>query len=269
MRYEFNKELVANINHWNMEIDDSGFVYLLHDNWHSEAVCSPYSRLYLVSDGEGQIDAGEKRLLLRPGYAYFIPAGFTFSYSCADYLEKLYFHLRLVKPDGYDLAHSLGFVAQCPVEKELFDNMLRLYRGNSWEDVFLLEQEIRSLTFRLLGQYGILQKSVASYTPLVEDTMHYIHAHLSAGITIGQIAASLFTSETTLSRRFHQETGRTIHQYVEDMVFQAACKRLAVGSQPIGEISGDLGFCDPFYFSRRFRQRYGEPPSQYRRRLRI
>ncbi len=95
MRYEFNKELVANINHWNMEIDDSGFVYLLHDNWHSEAVCSPYSRLYLVSDGEGQIDAGEKRLLLRPGYAYFIPAGFTFSYSCADYLEKLYFHLRL------------------------------------------------------------------------------------------------------------------------------------------------------------------------------
>ncbi len=47
------------------------------------------------------------------------------------------------------------------------------------------------------------------------------------------------------SRRFHQETGRTIHQYVEDMVFQAACKRLAVGSQPIGEISGGLGFCDP------------------------
>lgn len=67
MRYEFNKELVANINHWNMEIDDSGFVYLLHDNWHSEAVCSPYSRLYLVSDGEGQIDAGKNGCCSGPG----------------------------------------------------------------------------------------------------------------------------------------------------------------------------------------------------------
>lgn len=269
MHFEYNRELIENINRWNMEIDDSGFVYLSHDNWCSEAVCSPFSRVYLISDGEGQIDIGKERLLLRPGYAYFIPAGLTFSYGCADYLEKLYFHLRLVKPDGYDLACGLKFMAECPVERSLFENMLRRYRGNSWEDVLELEQEIRALTFRLLNQYDIMGKSVAAYSLLVEETMRYIHAHLSAGVTARQIAEALFVSEITLSRRFRQETGRTIHRYVEDMVFQAACKRLAVSSQPIGEISGELGFCDPFYFSRRFHQLYGEPPSRYRSRLQV
>lgn len=267
MPFEYNRELIENINRWHMEIDDSGFVYLSHDNWYGEAVCSPYSRLYLVSGGEGWIEIGKERFPLRPGYAYFIPAGLTFSYGCADTLEKLYFHLRLVKPDGYDLAWGLHFAAKCPVEKSLFENMLGRYRGNCWEDILELEQEIRALTFQLLRQYDIMGKSAAAYSPLVEETMRYIHGQLSAGTTARQIAEALFVSEITLSRRFRQETGRTIRQYVEDMVFQAACKRLAVGSQPVGEISGELGFCDPFYFSRRFRQLYGEPPSRYRKRL--
>lgn len=269
MKHEHNKEIIANINGWNMEIDDSGYVYLEHDSWHNKAVCSPYSRLYLVSDGEGQIKAGKRETLLRPGFAYLIPAGLTFDYGCVHYLEKLYFHLRLVRPDGYDLAYGLPFVAQCPLPQSLLADMLTHYRGSRWEEALLLEQEIRALTFRLLEQYSVMQETFATYSPLVEETMQYIHTHLSAGITAKQLAAALFTSEITLSRRFQQETGRTLHQYLEDMVFQAACKRLAIGSQAIGAISEELGFCDPFYFSRRFRQRYGEPPSQYRRRLKL
>lgn len=269
MKFGQNKEIIKNMNHWNMEIDDSGYVYLNHDSWHCKAVCSPYSRLYLISDGEGQIDVDGRRIILRPGFAYLIPAGLTFDYGCADYLEKLYFHLRLVKPDGYDLAHGLPFVSQCTLDKAVLADMLTKYRGNCWKDVLLLEQEIRALTFRLLEQYDVMHKSLISYSPLIEETMHYIHTHLSARLTAKQIADAIFISDVTLSRRFHQETGKTIHQYLEDMVFQAACKRLAVVSQPLGEISEDLGFCDPFYFSRRFRQRYGEPPSQYRKRLKL
>ena len=107
MPFEYTTELIENINRWHMEIDDSGFVHLSQDNWYSEDVCSPYSRLYLVSGGEGWIEIEKERFPLRPGYAYFIPAGLTFSYGCVDTLEKLYFHLRLVKPDGYDLRSVL------------------------------------------------------------------------------------------------------------------------------------------------------------------
>lgn len=269
MRYECHEEMTANMNHWHMEIDDSAYVYLDSADWHSTDVCSPFSRLYLVADGEGLLDAAGKRTALRKGFAYFIPAGLTFSYGCADHLEKLYFHLRLVKPDGYDLAHGLPFIAQCPLDEGLLSGMLAKYRGNRWEDLLLLEQELRILTLRLLSQYDVLQTKLTTYSPMVEEAMQYIHAHLSAGLTAGQLADALFTSKTTLSRRFHRETGRTMHQYLEDMVFQAACKRLAVCDCPLGKISEELGFCDPFYFSRRFRQRYGESPSRYRKRFKV
>ncbi len=269
MKFEQHREIVANMNQWNMEIDDSGYVYLDYDSWHSTDVCSPFSRLYLIADGEGTLEAAGAQTILRPGSAYFIPAGLTFSYCCTEYLEKLYFHLRLVKPDGYDLAYGLPFITRCPLEKDVLSEMLSHYRGSRWEDVLLLEQELRAFTFRLLGQYEIMQTSVTTYSQLIQETMHYIHANLSAGLTSKQVADALFLSDITLSRRFHQETGRTIHQYLEDMVFQTACKRLAVSNRPIGEISEELGFCDPFYFSRRFRQRYGEPPSQYRKRLKL
>ncbi|MCI8339945.1 MAG: helix-turn-helix transcriptional regulator [Lachnospiraceae bacterium] len=267
MKYEHHPEIIVNINHWNMEIIDSGYVFLDHDNWRSTSVCSPYSRLYLISRGQGYLDISNERMLLLPGHAYLVPAGLTFDYGCEDHLEKLFFHLRLVKPDGYDLAHGLSFVSKCPLEKNFLSDMLARFRGTLWEDVLLLDQDIRSITLRLLRQYDVLHKSPTSYSSLVKEAMQYIHSHLSAGLTTRKIADALFVSDITLTRRFQRETGRTIHQYLEDMVFQAACKRLAGSEQSLREISEELGFCDPFYFSRRFRQHFGEPPSQYRKRL--
>lgn len=215
------------------------------------------------------MEVAGKQITIRTGSAYFIPAGLTFSYRCADYLEKLYFHLRLVRPDGYDLAYGLPFIAQCSLDETVLIEMLAKYRGNRWEDMFLLEQELHSLTLRLLKQYNILQKSMTTYSPLVEEAMQYIHTYLSTRLTAEQLADAMFTSKITLSRHFRQETGKTIHQYLEDMIFQSACKQLAVSDCPLGKISEELGFCDPFYFSRRFRQRYGESPSQYRKRLKV
>lgn len=267
MKYEHHTEIIVNINHWNMEIIDSGYVYLDREGWHSNNVCSPYSRLYLIFNGEGYLNISNERIILHPGHAYLIPAGLTFDYGCDDYLEKLFFHLRLVRPDGYDLAQGLPFVSKCPITNQFLTNMLARFRGTLWEDVLLLEQDIRNITFRLLGQYDVLQNSPVSYSSLIKEAIKYIHSHLSATLTTKQLAEALFVSDITLSRRFRREIGKTIHQYLEDMVFQTACKRLAVSDQPLREISEELGFCDPFYFSRRFRQRFGEPPSQYRKRL--
>ncbi len=269
MKGEYHQELIRNINHWHMEIDDSGFVLLDHDSWQARDICSPYSRLYLVCGGAGELKVSGRKIPLLPGHVYFIPAGLTFDYGCADTLEKMFFHLRLVKPDGYDLADGLSSVAVSPLEEDRFSWMLDRYRGHCWKDMLLLEQEIRSLVLHLLEQYSVLRTPLVSYSDLTQQTIGYIHTHLRAGLTAKQVADAVFTSTVTLSRRFRQETGKTIHQYLEDMVFQSACKQLAVGDQPLAQISENLGFCDPFYFSRRFRQRYGETPSQYRRRLKL
>ena len=49
-------------------------------------------------------------------------------------------------------------------------------------------------------------------------------------------------------------------------VFIQAKKLLANEQLSIAEISTRLGFCDQFYFSRRFKQKFGETPSSFRKR---
>lgn len=267
MKYEQNQDIIRNINRWNMEIGESGYVYLDKDNWIGENICSQFSRLYLISAGQGHLDVNGRRIMLNPGYAYFIPAGLTFNYGCGNHMEKLYFHLHLIKPNGYDLADGLPFISKCTLEKEVLDNMRMHYNRKCWEDVFYLEQNIRFITLQLLNQYDIMKETLITYSCLTEEAMRYIQANLCAGMTTKQVADALFVSDTTLSRKFRQETGKTIHRYIEDMVFNLACKRLTDSEQSLREISDELGFCDSFYFSRRFRERYGEPPSHYRRRF--
>lgn len=267
MKYEQNQDIIGNINRWNMEIGESGYVYLDRDSWVGKDICSQFSRLYLISSGQGHLDVRGRRIMLNPGCAYFVPAGLTFDYGCDKYMEKLYFHLHLIKPNGYDLADGLQFIAKCTLEGDVLEKMRRHYSGNRWEDVLLLEQNIRHLTLCLLKQYDIMKEKPTTYSSLTEDAMRYIQSNLSAGMATKQVADALFVSENTLTRRFRQETGKTIHQYIEDMVFQTACKRLTDSEQSLREISDELGFCDSFYFSRRFCERYGEPPSHYRKRF--
>ncbi len=269
MKYEQNQDIIGNINKWNMEIGENAYVYLDRESWSGKNICSQFSRLYLISSGQGYLDTGGCRVTLNPGYAYFVPAGLTFDYGCRRRMEKLYFHLHLIKPNGYDLADGLPFISKCSLERDVLPKMRQHYNGNRWEDVLLLEQEIRIITLKLLQQYNIMEETLITYSSLTEEAMRYIQSNLSAGMSTKQVADALFVSDNTLTRRFRQETGKTIHQYIEDMVFQTACKHLTDSEQSLREISDALGFCDSFYFSRRFRERYGEPPSHYRKRFKF
>jgi hypothetical protein len=45
-----------------------------------------------------------------------------------------------------------------------------------------------------------------------------------------------------------------------------ACERLRTGRPTVAEVAGEMGFCDPFHFSKAFRHEYGFPPSAMRGR---
>ena len=51
MYLEENKELADGMNHLEIRLGDHGYVQV-DRTWHSEQVCSPFSRLYLVRRGE-------------------------------------------------------------------------------------------------------------------------------------------------------------------------------------------------------------------------
>lgn len=100
------------------------------------------------------------------------------------------------------------------------------------------------------------------------DAISYIRQNLSLGISVRQLSDMLFVSESMLSKRFTKETGISIGKFVDREVMIEAQRRLLLSDEPIQQISEELGFCDQFYFSKKFKQFCGISPIKYRKQSR-
>lgn len=72
-------------------------------------------------------------------------------------------------------------------------------------------------------------------------------------------------SEATLRRRWSSVVGISPRRYLERVRLEKACRMLVETNQPVKAVSAAVGFEDAFYFSRRFQQKFGMSPSDYRK----
>lgn len=259
-RYQ-NDLLIQMINKAEPEISESGLV-MLDSAWTSYGMCSPYSRLYYVIDGEGWLSWNGKTQKLLPGYFYLIPCGVQVDFGCEKYLKKLYFHVNIYRPDRYD--YFSGCKECISFSYPDMEHLQHLYAGNTVID----GMELRQYLFRdILHAMKMLLdgRSQPVLSDLIQQTVDYITGNLSIKLKRDEVAKHFFVSESFLSRKFRDEIGISMGKYIDDHVFFAAQKLLRDTSLSIAEISESLGFCDQFYFSRRFSQRYGEPPQKFRK----
>jgi AraC-like DNA-binding protein len=66
-------------------------------------------------------------------------------------------------------------------------------------------------------------------------------------------------------RVFRQATGITPMQWLRERRLQMACQYLRSTSKSIAEIASEVGYTDPFHFSRAFKSKFGKSPFQYRK----
>jgi AraC-like DNA-binding protein len=88
------------------------------------------------------------------------------------------------------------------------------------------------------------------------------------GLTVAVVAAAVGISERYVHKLF-ERTGSTFADYVIDRRLDAAAADLrnpAMAGQDIGSIAFDWGFADLSHFTRRFKQKFGCPPRDWRRR---
>jgi YesN/AraC family two-component response regulator len=66
-----------------------------------------------------------------------------------------------------------------------------------------------------------------------------------------------------LSSLFRKETGKSITQFKNELLIEKAITKLKNEAVNISEVSDDLGFSNPFYFSRVFKKVTGVSPTTY------
>lgn len=238
----------------------------LDESWRADYVKSPFSRLYFVGDGVGRLGTKDGDVVLRPNRVYLIPAECEFSYSC-EYLEKVFFHVSVTTFEGYDLFSELGRVYELPYPLQAWSELCRCVESDGYYDAMYLKSQIISVLVEMKRTYGFPEYARSQYSPLIGDVMRFIRENAAISLKISDIAERFFVSESKVRNAFLKEVGMPIGKYVDDMVFVKAKQLLCEKDLPIGRISESLGFCDQFYFSRRFKEKFAKTPVSFRKNI--
>ena len=264
MKVDRNDRWKTSADDYDILISDSGFV-VTDETWHQNPLPTPSSRLYYVMDGSGVLLLDDKKITLEPGYVYFAPCGAACGYYGTDSVTKLYFHVNIILPDGYDLFASCRRPARLERSGAYMAQMKDWYFGESISSHIMLKGELWSAVSSFAEMLLPAAERPASYSPLVAGAIEYIRSHLSAGLTVKDVAEAVFCSEASLGTAFRREVGSTVSHYIEDLLMFEARRLLLSSGRTIGEISASLGYCDQFYFSRRFRNRFAMSPKAFRK----
>lgn len=103
-----------------------------------------------------------------------------------------------------------------------------------------------------------------SNSDLVGKVMLYLHSNYVRKITIEDLSRMFNLNRTTLNKKFKDELGITIINYLIELRIQLACMILSETLIPVAEIAERVGFADITHFNRTFRKLMLHSPSEYR-----
>lgn len=245
---------------------DSAAYAILDSTWHQESVCDPFSRLYYIKEGRGWLQYRNQTIELQAGNVYLIPAECNFDYKC-EYLEKIFFHIYVNTLEKYDMLSNVKKICSIPFPERQFDELKKCLETDDYIKLIKLKLTIYETLIKMSEKFEFRKVPIKQYSEGVRKAMEYIQRHTRINLNTETVCEKIFVSKSKLRKDFKSETGISIGKYIDDMVFFKAKRMLNKDYMSINEVSQKLGFCDQFYFSRRFKERYGQPPSEYRKQL--
>lgn len=198
-------------------------------------------------------------------------------------VRKLNSAVRLIFITSYDnfsyaqQAISLGadHYLLKPVDEDAVEQALTTIRAQLTE-----KWEAERYISRLKLQAGYVQdpeagrareeKRQSSGTALIGKAIAHVTSHYAEDtLSLQNTASALFVNPSYLSHAFKKETGESFVEYVTNVRLGKAMALLSLGNSEgeasapkIATIARQVGYKDPFYFSKCFKKRYGITPNK-------
>jgi len=99
---------------------------------------------------------------------------------------------------------------------------------------------------------------------IVSRIKRYTQENYAEELSMTELATHFNYSHSYLGKKFRSDTGKSYHTYLNEIRIEEAKILLKESSLYIYEISERVGFSNPDYFHKKFKEKVGQSPKQYR-----
>lgn len=218
--------------------------------------------------GAGTLITGGRHHRLKAGDVMILARGqdHEFFPDRSDPWAKAWFHCRGPLVDELIFLHHLKGVAHLPgcSAGALFHRMMvPRSEPTRWEICALagLVQEILATM-----AIHLAEDPDARLSPPTKRLKDFIEMNVEQHLSCAAMAKAVGRSVSQTIRLFKKEMGETPYDFHLKHKIEVAKLLLAAPNHAVYEISEQLGFSSPYYFSRLFKVKTGVPPIKYRAR---
>ncbi|WP_233519881.1 MULTISPECIES: AraC family transcriptional regulator [Bacteroides] len=261
--------------------------------WCYKNVISPFSRMYLIDEGEAAVYMNKKKYYISAGELFIIPK-FTFHmYECDNFMNHYYicffdqliggqslfdntqihYQLPANEMDRMLMLRFIELNPNCAIQNpdpKTYDNIPDIYTINQNKVNYNLSQEIESngillqLFSRFLGNTQLLESKSRNQYERLTDIFSYIDNHLYQNIHVSDLAEQMCLSSDHFTRIFKQVSGMSPIQYIQAKRIERAQTLLLASRLSIKEIAETVGIPNLSQFSKLFTKETGHSPREYR-----
>lgn len=223
--------------------------------------------IHVVISGSGYITMANQTLRVQTGDCFAIPPNtkFFFKPDDNDKWEYVWFNFNGNCAETY--YKNLGFDIHHPVKKcrrfKSFLSSLDCILGKYEDGASIGYYKMISLFYEFMD--ANINSIKRKFPNLTDRAMEYVRMHYNErDLTVEKICSALNVSHSHLSRKFRENRGITLKQFIVRIRLDAACKLLRESNLGIKEIAHAVGFADNVHFVKTFKEHIKTTPKNYK-----
>lgn len=235
--------------------------------------------LWIIGDGHGRIELSDmdaelcsgRIVWMRPGHFYEVEQDpdhplkiYWFHFDLLDGENRLFYPSIQTIPEYFHTQHGMHAML-------LARTLFRLFKMRTGMDglseAACLQQLLKSILMLIEFEAGKPPvRASAPHSDIAEDAAQYLDEVTGQIIPVAELAGRFHLSRNQFTRIFTSYWGITPQSYQINSRINQAKYLLGSTDFSIRSIAAELGYADPYFFTRQFKQKTGCTPGRFRRK---
>lgn len=249
------------------EIDSVLITHTPSKKWKYKQRPFEIDTIFYVVKGEYYVYLENNKFHMKENSVLFLPRGIKYeSESISETLifQGIYFKSRADKPT--DFYHTYQYIPDCKNLHNKFENIYKLFESNQFAKKILAKKSLYDILSHLLQKKMYAESDFSNYY-IIKNAVDYLETNYTKNdISITFLANLCNITPTYFGNVFKKIFRQTPKEYIIDMRMEKAKEYLMYSSFSMNEISDQLGYSNPAYFSSAFKNKYGIAPTAFKKK---